>query len=129
MKIRSLLIVLSLALAAGPVVRADDTPLGERMEKMGGAFRALRRQITDAAKNAEESMKFDPALAKDQPADKRQKFIDGYQAEMKKFLELCTKLEAALKANNNAEAEKLCAAMGDAQKSGHKQYKKDDKKK
>ena len=142
MKIRSLLIALSLALAAGTAVRADETPLGERMEKMGGAFRALRRQITDASKNAdslakvatirknaEESMKFDPALAKDQPADKRQKFIDGYQAEMKKFLELCTKLEAALKANNNAEAEKLCAAMGDAQKSGHKQYKKDDKKK
>ena len=142
MKIRSLLIALSLALAAGPAARADETPLGERMEKMGGAFRALRRQITDASKNAdslakvatirknaEESMKFDPALAKDQPADKRQKFIADYQAEMKKFLELCGKLEAALKANNNAEAEKLCAAMGDAQKSGHKQYKKDDKKK
>jgi hypothetical protein len=48
---------------------------------------------------------------------------------MKKFIELCGKLEAALKANNNAEAEKLCAAMGDAQKAGHKQYKKDDKKK
>ena len=131
MKIRSLLIALSLALAAGPAARADETPLGERMEKMGGAFRALRRQITDASKNAdslakvatirknaEESLKFDPALAKDQPADKRQKFI-----------ELCGKLEAALKANINAEAEKLCAAMGDAQKAGHKQYKKDDKKK
>ncbi len=142
MKIRSLLIALSLALAAGPVVRADETPLGERMEKMGGAFRALRRQIADASKNAdslaklatlrknaEESLKFDPALAKDQPADKRQKFIADYQAEMKKFLELCTKLEAALKANKNAEAEKLCAAMGDAQKAGHKQFKKDDKKK
>ena len=38
-------------------------------------------------------------------------------------------LNLALKANNNAEAEKLCAAMGDAQKAGHKQYKKDDKKK
>lgn len=142
MKIRALLVTLSLALAAGTAVRADETPLGERMEKMGGAFRALRRQITDASKNAdslakvatirknaEESLKFDPALAKDQPADKQKKFIADYQAEMKKFIELCGKLEAALKANNNAEAEKLCAAMGDAQKAGHKQYKKDDKKK
>ena len=55
--------------------------------------------------------------------------IADYQAEMKKFIELCGKLEAALKANNNAEAEKLCAAMGDTQMAGHKQYKKDDKKK
>ena len=91
MKIRSLLIALSLALAAGPAARADETPLGERMEKMGGAFRALRRQINDASKNAdslakvatirknaEESLKFDPALAQDQPADKRQKFIADY---------------------------------------------------
>jgi hypothetical protein len=55
--------------------------------------------------------------------------VADYQAGMKKFIELCGKLEAALKANNNAEAEKLCAALGDAQKSGHKSFKKEDKKK
>ena len=79
--------------------------------------------------NAEASAKLDPAMTKDIPAAKQKEFVARYQAEMKKFLELCGKLEAALKANNNAEAEKLCAAMGDAQKAGHKQYKKDDKKK
>ena len=38
-------------------------------------------------------------------------------------------VEAALKADNNAEAEKICSAMGDSQKAGHKEFKKDDKKK
>jgi len=39
------------------------------------------------------------------------------------------KVEAALKANNNAEAEKLIGQMADAQKAGHKEFqKKKDKK-
>jgi soluble cytochrome b562 len=144
MKIRALLLTLVCALAAGTGVYAADaeTELGGKMEKMGGAFRALRRQITDASKNAdslakvavirknaEESMKFDPAMTKEKPAAEQKKFVADYQAGMKKFIELCGKLEAALKANNNAEAEKLCAALGDAQKSGHKSFKKEDKKK
>ena len=121
---------------------AEETELGAKMEKMSGAFRAIRRQITDKSKNAdslaklavvkqnaEASLKYEPARKSEVPAANQAKFVADYQAGMKKFIELCGKLEAALKANNNAEAEKLCAAMGDAQKAGHKQYKKDDKKK
>ncbi len=112
------------------------------MEKMGGAFRALRRQISDAAKNddslkrlavirenAEASLKFEPARKAEIPSDKQKKFVADFRAEMKKFIELCGKLEAALKAGDNAAATKLCGAMGDAQKAGHKEFKKDDKKK
>jgi cytochrome c556 len=144
MKIRALLFTLICALVTSTGVLAADaeTELGGKMEKMGGAFRALRRQITDSSKNAdslakvatirqnaEASMKLDPAMKKDIPAAKQAKFVADYQAEMKKFIALCDKLTAALKANNNAEAEKLCAQMGDAQKAGHKSYKKEDKKK
>lgn len=144
MKIRALLFTLICALVTSTGVLAADaeTELGGKMEKMGGAFRALRRQITDASRNAdsiakvatirqnaEASMKLDPAMKKDIPAAKQAKFVADYQAEMKKFIALCDKLTAALKANNNAEAEKLCAQMGDAQKAGHKGYKKEDKKK
>jgi hypothetical protein len=112
------------------------------MEKMGGAFRALRRQISDASKNAdslaklavirqnaEASAKLDPAMTKDIPAAKQKEFVARYQAEMKKFLELTGKVEAALKANNNAEAAKLVNQLADAQKAGHKEFKKEDKKK
>lgn len=112
------------------------------MEKMGGAFRALRRQISDASKNAdslariqaicqnaEASLQLEPAMKKEKPAAEQTKFVENYRAEMKKFIDLCGKVEAALKASNNPEAAKLCGEMGDAQKAGHKQYKKDDKKK
>ena len=145
MKIRLLLITAACALAFGPLARAADEPeteLGGKMEKMGGAFRALGRQISDSSKNAdslaklatirqnaEASLKFEPAKKSEIPSAEQKKFVADYKAEMKKFLELCGKLEAALKANDNAEAVKLCSSMKDSQKAGHKKYKKDDKKK
>ncbi len=112
------------------------------MEKMGGAFRALRRQIADPSKNAdslaklatirenaEASLKLEPAKKDEIPAAEQKKFVADYRAEMKKFLELVGKVEAALKANNNDEAGKLLTVMGDDQKKAHKMFKKDDKKK
>ncbi|MFZ9839400.1 MAG: cytochrome b562 [Opitutaceae bacterium] len=141
MKFRTLLTALALAVFAGPLA-ADETELGAKMEKMGGAFRALRRQISDASKNAdslaklavirqnaEAATKLDPAMTKDIPAAKQKEFVARYQAEMKKFLDLVGKVEAALKANNNAEAAKLVSQLADAQKAGHKEFKKEDKKK
>lgn len=137
-----LTLVCALATGSGVFAADAETELGGKMEKMGGAFRAIRKQITDPSKNAdslakvvtirqnaEASLKLDPALTKEKPAAEQKKFVENYRAEMKKFIELCGKLEAALKANNNAEAEKLCAAMGDASKAGHKEFKKEDKKK
>ena len=144
MKIKLLLIAVACALVAGPAANADEpeTELGGKMEKMSGAFRALRRQITDATKNADSlaklatikenaqaALKFEPALKAEKPAAEQAKFVADYQAEMKKFIELVGKVEAALKANDNDGAEKLLASMGDAQKAGHKQFKKADKKK
>ncbi len=145
MKIRVLLFALACSLAASPAVRAAEAPeteMGAKMDKMSGAFRALRRQISDASKNADSlakvatikenavaSLKLEPAMKAEKPAAEQKKFVADYQAEMKKFIELCGKLEAALKANDNVLAAKLCGEMGDAQKAGHKVYKKDDKKK
>ena len=55
MKIRALLLTLVCALATGSGFCADEpeTELGGKMEKIGGAFRALRRQVSDATKNAD----------------------------------------------------------------------------
>ena len=88
MKFRALLTTLALAVLAGPLA-ADETELGAKMEKMGGAFRALRRQISDASKNAdslaklavirqnaEASAKLDPAMTKDIPAAKQDPNLD-----------------------------------------------------
>lgn len=143
MKIRSIITVIT-ALAVGFVARGaePETELGGKMEKIGGAFRALRRQISDASKNAdslakiatikenaEASLKFEPAMKAEKPSAEQAKFVADYKADMKKFIELVTKVEAALKAGNNADAEKLVGDMGKAQKAGHTAYKKDDKKK
>ncbi len=143
MKIRLVIASLVCALAAGSFVHAAEaeTELGKKMEKMGGAFRALRRQIADSSKNADSlaklatikenaqaALKLEPAMKADKPAADQKKFMADYQADMKKFIGLVEKTEAALKAGNNAEAEKLCAQLGDAQKAGHKQFKKADKK-
>ncbi len=145
MKIRLTLLTVVVALATGLVARAAEaeTELGAKMEKMGGAFRALRRQITDASKNedslaklktirenAEASLKLEPAMKADKPAAEQAKFVADYKAEMKKFIELVAKVEASVKAGNNGEAEKLLGDMSKAQKAGHTSFKKpDDKKK
>src|SRR5687767_8054924 len=60
MKIRLSLLALACALVAAPVqiVAAEkekevETELGQKMDKMSSAFRALRRQVKDASKNAD----------------------------------------------------------------------------
>lgn len=145
MKIKLFLIAVACALVASPAINAADEPeteLAQKMDKMRGAFSALRRQIKDPTKNAdslaklvtirqnaEASVNLEPAKKVELPAAEQKKFVADYQAEMKKTLELIGKVEAALKANDNVEAEKLVGALGDAQKAGHKQFKKADKKK
>jgi hypothetical protein len=47
---------------------------------------------------------------------------------MQEFVAALAPLEAALKANNNAEAEKIVADLGARQKQGHKEFKKQEKK-
>lgn len=144
MKIRLSLLTVVFALATGLGVRAAEaeTELGAKMEKIGGAFRALRRQVTDATKNAdslarlatikehaEAGMKLEPAKKAEIPSAEQAKFVADFRAEMKKFLELIGKVEAALKANNNEEAGKLLETMAADQKKAHKLFKKEDTKK
>ena len=140
MKIRVLLPVLTLALALPLGLRAADdepqTELGSKMEKLSGAFRALRRQIDDASKNADSlakvatikenamaASKFEPALKAKKPESEQAKFVASFQAKMKDFIGMIDKLEAALKANNNAEASKIAAQMNDTQKEAHSEFK------
>jgi hypothetical protein len=144
MKIRSLLCTLTLALALPLGLNAQppgggkqpETELGKKMEAISGAFRTLRRQATDATKNADSlakvaiikeaataALKLEPDYKSKKPASEQAKFVADYQADMKAFLGLVEKLEAAFKANDNAGAEKLLATMNDAQKQSHTSFK------
>ena len=144
MKIRLSLVTVVCALAIGLVARAaePETELGAKMEKVSGAFRALGRQISDPAKNPDSlqriavikenlqaSIKLEPAMKSEIPAAEQKKFVADYQKSMKDFIALVEKTEAALKANNNAEAAKLVDTMRADQKKAHTAFKKKDEKK
>jgi len=155
MKIRLPLLALLCSLAAFPVLRAqdaapkrmsaekeDETELGNKMDKMGGAFRKLGKQINDATKNedslklvatmrasAEAALKLEPAKKADIPADQQAKFVADYQTQMKAFIGDLDKLDAALKAGNNADAAALLKDLRKDQDDGHKEFRKKKKKK
>ena len=132
------LLLLSVSLALSPTVRADeDTPLGEQMELMGDAFKAVRRQVSDASANAstleqlatirdaaEKGLEFAPAYAAEKPEAERAAFVEAYQKDMHAFIAVVDELSAALKADNNELAAELVGKMRDAQRSGHKAYRK-----
>ena len=152
MKIRLLLLSLLFSLVSASALQAqpkpekeegeEETELGDKMDRMGGAFRKLKRQAADASKNeeslklvatiresAEASTHLEPARKADIPADAQAKFVTDYQAKMKETLAVIDELAAAFKAGNNEEAGKLIAKLGEAQKAGHKEFKRPSKKK
>jgi soluble cytochrome b562 len=121
--------------------KEEHTELGSHMEELGKVFRRLNRQIGDASKNedslklmasirehAEAAMKLEPAKKAEVSADQQAKFLADYQAKMKSFLANIAKLESALKAGNNAEAEALVKTLKQDQKEGHKEFKIEEKK-
>lgn len=151
MKLRILTVSLLSALLALPTVFAQEggkkkekepeTELGTKMEKLNGAYRKLGRQINDASKNADSlaqvaiikenavaATKFEPVKKKDLPVADQAKFVADYQAEMKIFIGLVDKLEAALKANDNAAAAKLVDELKNERNEDHKKFQKEKKK-
>jgi len=152
MKLRLLTLSLISALVALPMLCAQEggpkkmgpkeptTELGERMEKLNGAYRKLGRQISDATKNADSlaqvaiikesataALKFEPAMKKDIPAADQAKFVADYQSKLKGFIAMVDKLETALKANDNAAAAKLVDDMKNERNADHKAFKKEEK--
>lgn len=131
-----------LALITVPVLPAQERPadkksteLESKMEKMNGAWRKLRRQIADPAMNASSlellakvraaaagAEKLTPIKAADVPEADRAKFQADYAAGMKKLDGLFGELEAALKAGNNEEANKLFNNINDFQRESHKAF-------
>lgn len=124
--------------APGPGAGApakEETELDHKMEDMNGAFRKLRRQISDASSNAsslelvaklrkasEESVALIPAKAARVPEADREKFVADYQAKMKEFIAEVDKLKTALEAGKNDEAAAILNKLNSLQKSGHREF-------
>ena len=147
MKLRSALLGLLLAsttfslLAEEPAkAPVKETELEQKMDVIGGAFRKLRRQISDPAKAedslklvmqikeaAAASVKLTPEKAADVPEAERAKYVADYQAKMKDFLGEVEKLQVAVTSGKLDEATKILGQMNALQKSGHKEFRKPDK--
>ena len=107
---------------------------------MAGAYRKLRRQVTDPAQNAAslelvvavkagatEARKYTPLKADDLPEPERVAFVENFQRKMDEFLGTAGRLEDALKAGNNDEAARLVAELGKIQKADHKEFRRPEK--
>ncbi|MEO6995972.1 MAG: cytochrome b562 [Lacunisphaera sp.] len=119
--------------------KEPDTELGKVMEKINHAWRQLRKQSADPAKNAsslelvatineqtEKALKLQPDTTKDQPEADRAKYVKGYDDKMQEFREKLGKLSDAFKANDNTTAVALIKELGSIQRDGHKKYKRPD---
>ena len=142
-KLHLLLTVMLIAPAlvcAEPKKDHPDTDIEKAMEKMAGAYRKLRRQVTDPAQNATslelvatikagatEARKYSPLKAADLPGPERAAFVENFQKKLDEFLDAAGRLEDALKAGNNEEAARLVAELGKIQKADHKEFRRPEK--
>ncbi len=147
MKTRSLILTLALLVSVLPFVYADShgggdhehTELEDQMSAMNKAWRSIRRQISDPAKNestlelvakvkkaAMKSVELTPILATEMSGEEKNKFMAGYKKAMKRTVGLIGDLEAALKDGDNAGAQEIVGKLNDARKHGHEKYKPED---
>ena len=142
-KLHLLLTVMLIAPAlvcAEPKKDHPDTDIEKAMEKMAGAYRKLRRQVTDPAQNATslelvatikagatEARKYSPLKAADLPGPERAAFVENFQKKLDEFLDAAGRLEDALKAGNNEEAARLVAELGKIQKADHNEFRRPEK--
>jgi len=136
----ALLICLPAAQAAHHEEDEEKTPLGEEMSAMNKAWRQLKKDIADPAKNDGSLKLLDqmmqttlnstdmiPVLAEDLPEDDQAAFLHAYQEEMEELMKELAILETFLGAGDNTMAQKLIKQIDDQKKKGHKEFKpKDD---
>ncbi len=158
MKIRAACIWLLAFSILTPILSAADTPAADtpaapasapapdsekktdlemRMDRIGKAFRKLRKQVADPTQNAssldllgtmqaaaKEAIDFTPEKAQDLPADQRAQFEDDFKTGIKDLQDRFAKLQDALTAGKNDDAVKMVAAIADFEKKEHKEFRK-----
>jgi len=130
------------AAAQPPGAKADEkkTELEQRMDRIGKAYRKLRKQVADPAQNAssleliaqieaaaKEALEFTPEKAEDIPADQRAKFVEDFKAGIHQLQDKFSELQGLVAAGKNDEAAKLVTEITDFEKKSHKEFKRPDK--
>jgi soluble cytochrome b562 len=124
--------------AGGPA--QEKTVLAQNMQKINEARNALRDsgQLADASKNADslakvttmrdaaiEAQKQQPAITATKSAEvgkTEAQFVSEYRTEIQKLIDALGEMQVALRANNNAEAERLFDVLGTIQRGAHPVY-------
>jgi hypothetical protein len=123
--------------AVAPAAPDDEkkTDLEVRMDKIGKAFRKLKKQVADPSQNAsslqllstmedaaKEAVDLTPAKAEDIPDDQKAKFEDDFKAGIRNLQDLFAKLRDALTAGRNDDAVKIVADIDAFEKKEHKEF-------
>ena len=136
---RLLATVFATAVLAVSAIAAEETPLGEEMEKFSKALKAVGRaakegkvtkdlaaKVDDAKKAAEAGLKFEPAKTKEIPAAEKEKFLADYKAAMQDMIKALDELKAAVEAEKADEVGKVLEKLNGQKKEGHKKFQKDE---
>lgn len=123
---------LALAMLAPAPLRADDTPLGEQMEVLNDAYKALRR-TEDAAEGAKLAREAQLAVTKaftmtpefvekgGHPAGK-EKGMASYRRQTAQLLVALCQIEEAFLAGDMAKVQELIAPLRESKKQGHDEF-------
>jgi soluble cytochrome b562 len=112
-----------------------DTALEKTMDKMGGAFRKLRKQakegafaadaadlVADMIGAATEAKKLEPIKTKDLPEADRAKFVADFRSKLDEFIAQLDRFSAELKAGDTTGALKSLEKLGKFQRSAHENF-------
>lgn len=111
--------------------------LQKHMEVMDESMKKLRRTLRAADQNAE-SLKLIgevkkaaeackplvPTMVKDVPAGERDKFVASYRKDLEAFIAEVGKIETAVKAGKNDEANEIYKKLKEMESDGHEKYNK-----
>jgi len=115
------------------------TELGKHMSQISDAYRNMRggatADATDVSKkdaalaqiaiireNMTAALELRPDYTSAQPEDKQEQFVEDFHTQVRKFLAALEEFDAAVTAENSAEAGTLYARLQEIQREGHGTY-------
>jgi soluble cytochrome b562 len=136
---RMLATIVATAALAIPAFAADETPLGEQMEKFSKSLKAIGRaakegniskelvaKVDDAKAAAQAALKFEPAKTKEIPAAEKEKFLADYKASMEETIKTLDELKAAVESGKADAVSKVMEKLNGQKKEGHKKFQKEE---
>ena len=136
---KSLLLAAATAFAFSAAAVADETPLGKEMSTMNKAYKALKKNASDASKKAdnleslakikkslEASIPLEPKHTKDQPAAAKPAYLEKYKKQMQDLIAAFDDVKKGIEAGNDAAVKAAFDKIGDLKKKGHEDFGADD---